>query len=144
VAGSPEPVTLVTMGPLTDIAHRVTADPGWAARIDRLVTRGGSVNMPGNAEPGAEANIAHDPAAAAAVVHAEWLRPPLMVGLDVTHVGTFTDEEFALVAERRTPAARYLAEPWTPTGASVTPSASRGSARSPTCWPTWPRCCPGS
>ena len=99
------------MGPLTNIAHRVTADPAWAGRIDRLVIMGGSVNMPGNAKPGAEANIAHDPAAAAAVVHAEWVRPPLMVGLDVTHVGTFTDEEFALVAERRTPAARYLAEP---------------------------------
>ena len=111
VAESPEPLTLVTIGPLTNIAHRVTADPAWAARIDRLVIMGGSVSMPGNAKPGAEANIAHDPAAAAVVVPADWARPPLMVGLDVTHVGTFTDAEFALAEQGRTRAARYLAEP---------------------------------
>ena len=100
VAEASEPLTLVTLGPLTNIAHRVTADPAWAGALDRLVIMGGSVNMPGNAKPGAEANIAHDPAAAAAVVHAAWSRPPLMVGLDVTHVGTFTD---ARVRPRRPP-----------------------------------------
>ncbi len=57
---------------------------------------GGSVNMPGNARPGAQANVANDPVAAAVVVHAGWARPPLMVGLDATHVGTLTDVEFAL------------------------------------------------
>ena len=111
VAQASEPLTLVTLGPLTNIAHRVTAEPAWAGALDRLVIMGGSVNMPGNAKPGAEANIAHDPAAAAVVVHAGWSRPPLMVGLDVTHVGTFSAEEFDLVDRHRTRAARYLAEP---------------------------------
>jgi purine nucleosidase len=111
VTQASEPLTLVTLGPLTNIAHRVTADPVWAGALDRLVIMGGSVNMPGNAKPGAEANIAHDPAAAAVVVHTGWSRPPLMVGLDVTHVGTFTDEEFDLVDRHLTRAARYLAEP---------------------------------
>jgi len=111
VAQASAPLTLVTLGPLTNIAHRVTAEPAWAGALDRLVIMGGSVNMPGNAKPGAEANIAHDPAAAAVVVHAGWSRPPLMVGLDVTHVGTFSAEEFDLVDRHRTRAARYLAEP---------------------------------
>jgi purine nucleosidase len=111
VAEAPEPITLVTIGPLTNVAHRVAADPAWAGAVDRLVVMGGSVSMPGNAKPGAEANIAHDPAAAAVVAHAGWARPPLMVGLDVTHVGTFTDYEFALVDERRNAAADYMAEP---------------------------------
>ena len=108
---SDEPITLVTIGPLTNIAHRIAADPGWAGRLDRLVIMGGSVHMPGNAKPGAEANIAHDPAAAAVVAHAGWARPPLMVGLDVTHVATLTDVEFDLADQGRTSAAHYLAEP---------------------------------
>jgi purine nucleosidase len=111
VDSADQPVTVVTIGPLTNIAHRLTADPTWAGRVERLVVMGGSVNMPGNAKPGAEANVAHDPAAAAVVAHAGWARPPLMVGLDVTHVGTLTDEEFDLAERGLTPAARYLAEP---------------------------------
>ena len=106
-----EPLTLVTLGPLTNIAHRVTADPGWAARLARLVVMGGAVSVAGNAKPGAEANVANDPAAAAAVVHAGWAVPPLLVGLDVTHVATLTDEEFELADRRLTPAADDLAEP---------------------------------
>ncbi len=109
-AAAGEPLTLVTLGPLTNIAHRVAADPSWAGRVDRLVIMGGSVAMPGNAKPGAEANIAHDPAGAARVVTAGWHRPPLMVGLDVTHVATLTAHEFDLAEERRTPAAADLAE----------------------------------
>jgi purine nucleosidase len=49
--------------------------------------------------------------AAAAVVAAGWSTPPLLVGLDVTHDATLTEREFALLAERRTPAAEYLDEP---------------------------------
>lgn len=111
VADSSEPPTVVTIGPLTNLAHRVHTDPGWAGAVERLVVMGGSVNMPGNAKPGAEANVAHDPAAASVVVHAGWTRPPLMVGLDATHVGTLTESEFELVERRLTPAAAFLAEP---------------------------------
>lgn len=106
-----EPVTVVTLGPLTNLAHRLRADPGWAAAVDRLVIMGGTAGTPGNAKPGAEANIAHDPSAAEKVVNADWATPPLMVGLDVTHTGTLTDVEFDLLAERRTPAAAWLDEP---------------------------------
>jgi inosine-uridine nucleoside N-ribohydrolase len=73
---------------------------------------GGSVAAGGNAQPAAEANIAGDPHAAAVVVGAEgWRRPPLLVGLDATHRATLSDAEFALLAEGRTPAARFLNVP---------------------------------
>ena len=61
--------------------------------------------------PSGEANIAHDPDAAAVVAAAGWRTPPLLVGLDVTHRATLTRSEFDLVAEHRTPAAAFLDEP---------------------------------
>jgi purine nucleosidase len=45
------------------------------------------------------------------VVLAGWRRPPLLVGLDVTHQATLTEAEFALLAEHRSPAAAFLDEP---------------------------------
>jgi len=104
-------VVLVTLGPLSNIAAHLAADASWAGRIARLVVMGGTVLGAGNAMPYGEANIAHDPAAAARVAQAGWRTPPLLVGLDVTHQATFTRSEFALLNERRTPAAEFLDEP---------------------------------
>jgi purine nucleosidase len=55
--------------------------------------------------------VAHDPAAAATVVAAGWRRPPLLVGLDVTHEATLTDAEFDLLRQHRSPAAAFLDRP---------------------------------
>lgn len=104
-------VTVVTLGPLTNIGHLLTEDPGWAGRIGRLVVMGGTVAGPGNALPQAEANIAHDPRAAAIVARAAWAHPPLLVGLDVTNAATLDETELALLAEERNAAARFVAEP---------------------------------
>ena len=111
VAESAEPLTLVTIGPLTNIAHRVTADPTWAGAHRPAGDHGWLGVDARQRQARGRGQHRPRPAAAAVVVHAEWARPPLMVGLDVTHVGTFTDDEFALVEEGRTRAARYLAEP---------------------------------
>jgi purine nucleosidase len=101
----------VAVGPLTNVATAIRADPAWPRRARRLVVMGGAVARPGNVSPMAEANIAHDPEAAAIVVGAAWATPPLLVGLDVTYQATITRAELALVAERRTPAAALLAGP---------------------------------
>lgn len=107
----PGQVAVVTLGPLSNLAVVLAEDPSWAARVADLTIMGGVVSSHGNALPAGEANVAHDPAAAAAVVAAGWARPPLMVGLDVTHTATLGEAEFDLLAERRTPAADFLAEP---------------------------------
>src|SRR4051794_13350321 len=108
---SPGQIAVVATAPLTNLARMLGADPGWAGRVGELVVMGGSVAGGGNAQPAAEANIAGDPLAAAVVVAAAWSRPPLLVGLDATHRATLTDAEFALLAERRTPAAAFLDQP---------------------------------
>jgi inosine-uridine nucleoside N-ribohydrolase len=72
---------------------------------------GGAAAGGGNALPAGEANVAHDPVAAQETVVAPWRAPPLLVGLDVTRVATLTDAEFALLAEHRSDAARFLDAP---------------------------------
>lgn len=107
----PGEVTLVTLGPLTNVATVLRRSPDLAAAFRRLVVMGGAVGVPGNALPLAEANVAHDPVAAHEALTAGWVRPPLLVGLDVTHRATFTAHEVAVLERRSTPAARFLADP---------------------------------
>ena len=110
-AEQPGELTLVAVGPLTNVAHALRAHPHLTTNLGALVVMGGAVHPPGNVTPLAEFNIACDPVAAAAVTHAPWARSPLLVPLDVTYAATLGDAELELLAERRSPAAEFLAEP---------------------------------
>ncbi|HSW04808.1 nucleoside hydrolase [Aquabacterium sp.] len=66
---SPMPVTLIAIGPLTNIARALQAEPDAAARIDELVLMGGSTER-GNHTPAAEFNMHADPEAADIVFRA--------------------------------------------------------------------------
>ncbi len=79
---SVEPVTLVTIGPLTNIALLLTQYPQSKNKIKRLVMMGGSAGR-GNFTPNAEFNIAIDPEAAARVFDSGL--DIVMCGLDVTN-----------------------------------------------------------
>lgn len=79
---SSEPVTLVTIGPLTNIALLLTHYPDVVTKIKRLVMMGGSAGR-GNFTPNAEFNIAIDPEAAARVFRSGL--EIVMCGLDVTN-----------------------------------------------------------
>jgi purine nucleosidase len=107
----PGELTLVTLGPLTNIGMVVHDHPEFARGIAELVVMGGSARRGGNALPDGEANIAHDPIAAQRTVLAPWVVPPLLVGLDVTLAATLRPTEFDLLAEHRTPAAAFLDAP---------------------------------
>src|SRR3954454_15169192 len=76
-------LTIVAIGPLTNIAVALLADPLFATRLDRLVVMGGAFEVPGNVTPTAEFNFFMDPEAAEIVLGAG-LRP-MLVGLDVCH-----------------------------------------------------------
>src|SRR5262249_4914897 len=62
-------LTLVTLGPLTNIALALQRDPDIATLIGRCVIMGGAPCCEGNATPAAEYNIWVDPEAARIVVH---------------------------------------------------------------------------
>src|SRR5437868_12951515 len=80
VRASPHEITLVPVGPLTNIALAVEKDPGIVPLVKEVVLMGGSISG-GNVNGAAEANIANDPEAAQIVFQAGW--PLTMVGLDV-------------------------------------------------------------
>lgn len=86
IAASAEPVTLVAIGPLTNVALLYARHPDVAARLDRLVVMGGSIGA-GNVTAAAEFNVWADPEAAYRVLTDPGLPRPVpttMVGLDVT------------------------------------------------------------
>jgi purine nucleosidase len=107
----PGEISLLTIGPLSNLGLVLASDSGFAGTVAELVVMGGSARAGGNALPNGEANIAHDPAAAGLVAAAGWLVPPLLVGLDVTRQATLSDAHFALLAEHRSAAAEFLDAP---------------------------------
>ncbi len=76
----PHEITLIPVGPLTNIALAVSKDPSLAALVKDIVIMGGSITG-GNVNGAAEANIYNDPEAAQIVFNAGWM--VTMVGSDV-------------------------------------------------------------
>ncbi|WP_417308912.1 nucleoside hydrolase [Devosia sp.] len=66
-----EKVDLLMIGPLTNLAHVLEAEPGLVAGIGQLTIMGGTVYGRGNTTPAAEFNIFADPEAAAIVFAAD-------------------------------------------------------------------------
>ncbi|HYL13351.1 MAG TPA: nucleoside hydrolase [Terriglobales bacterium] len=80
VHAAPHEITLVPVGPLTNIALAVLKDPTIVPLVKEVILMGGSISG-GNVNASAEANIYNDPEAAQIVFQAGW--PLTMVGLDV-------------------------------------------------------------
>ncbi len=97
---------VVAVGPLTNLALALRADPGVAQRVGHVTIMGGAALSPGNVTAAAEANIWHDPEAAAVVFEAPW--ELTMVGLDVTMRSILTEEHRARLAAGG-PVARHAA-----------------------------------
>jgi inosine-uridine nucleoside N-ribohydrolase len=87
---SPDPVTLIPTGPLTNIATALQKHPELKERIARVSLMGGSIGL-GNTTPAAEFNIYVDPEAASEVFESGV--PITMSGLDVTHQAGAGPEE---------------------------------------------------
>lgn len=87
---SEEPVSVIALGPLTNLARLLEQHPEAFVRIHKLVSMGGSYKSHGNCSPVAEYNYWCDPDAAAKVYEAYASLPELsdkkihMIGLDVT------------------------------------------------------------
>jgi purine nucleosidase/pyrimidine-specific ribonucleoside hydrolase len=79
---SPDPLTIIAVGPLTNIAAAIEKDRKTMATVKRVVLMGGAIDVPGNISPAAEFNIYVDPHAANIVFNAGL--PLTVVGLDVT------------------------------------------------------------
>ncbi|MEL7207374.1 MAG: nucleoside hydrolase [Actinomycetota bacterium] len=91
VLAAPGEITLVAIGPLTNVAEAIEKDPDFVAGLAGLVIMGGTVRTPGNITPAAEFNIWMDPESAAVVFGSG--APITMVGLDVCHRTRFDRDD---------------------------------------------------
>jgi purine nucleosidase len=78
----PHEITIIAVGPLTNLALAVTKEPEIASLVKEVVIMGGAVFVKGNVTPYSEANVISDPEAADCVFSSGL--PVTVVGLDVT------------------------------------------------------------
>ena len=104
----PGEITLVPIGPLTNLALALRLEPNLPNYIHEVVLMGGNAFVPGNATQAAEANIYNDPEAADLVFGADW--NVTMVGLDVTHQVNMTRDDIAQYAPMNNPMAQHAAK----------------------------------
>ena len=124
-----EPATLITLGPLTNVAGLLRSDPGALVRSGGLIPMGGAVHRRGNVTPLAEFNVWNDPEAA---------RTAFGSGANITFVWLDVCEHVRATradAERAEPLWRRMLFNW-----FGTPTHPARAWRSAISWP-WPSLC---
>ncbi|MCY4413218.1 MAG: nucleoside hydrolase [Caldilineaceae bacterium] len=104
LADAREPLTMICLAPLSNIAMLLRMYPQIAEKIARLYVMGGTYASPGNATPAAEFNIRCDPEAAAIVLHGGL--PVTLYPLDPFMQVWFTESEARALAESTSASAR--------------------------------------
>jgi purine nucleosidase len=121
----PGELTLVTLGPLTNLAIAVLSEPSLPRLLRRWVCMGGAFRVSGNTTPVSEWNIHCDPEAARialaawqAAVEADATVPrALLLGLDVTEQARLTTDDVVALASRAGSRPDDSLDPDRPTGA---------------------------
>ena len=127
----PQAITLVAVGPLTNVATALELEPALPTLLRRLVIMGGAYRVPGNTTPTTEWNAQWDPEATKIVFDAFGAADvqaareamglparPLALGLDVTERAKLTPDHLTAIAARcgddpaapRLPVMRFLAD----------------------------------
>src|SRR5580693_7866801 len=104
---NPHQITLLPIGPLTNIALALLKDPSIVPLVKEVIIMGGSISG-GNVNAAAEANIFNDPEAAQIVFQAGW--PLTMVGLDVGNMTLFTRKHLAQLAKTHGPENDFMVQ----------------------------------
>lgn len=103
----PGEVTLIAVGPLTNLALAEQQSPGVLQKARQVIVMGGAIREPGNVTPTAEFNFFADPEAARFVIRSG--AQFVLVPLDATHQVMLSRELLeGQVAPRGTPKARFL------------------------------------
>lgn len=109
VRENPHQITLVAVGPLTNLALACRLAPDIVGLVKNVVIMGGTTLRNahfGNKSPVAEANIHRDPHAAQVVFNCGF--PLTMVGLDVTHEVLLDNARLNKLAEHEQPYTRLM------------------------------------
>jgi inosine-uridine nucleoside N-ribohydrolase len=106
ILSAPGEISLVAIGPLTNIALAARREPAIIQQVREVVIMGGALLVPGNGTPTAEFNIFADPHAAHIVLHAGW--PVRLVALDVTMQTPLQREQVATLVRSGSPVMRVI------------------------------------
>ncbi|MBX0326335.1 nucleoside hydrolase [Oscillochloris sp. ZM17-4] len=108
VMAAPGEVTLVAVGPLTNVALAMRKEPRLAGSLRELIYMGGAFRIEGNASPLAEFNVYADPHAAQIVFTSG--APITIMPWDITRGVRITDVHIGRLLERGGPIAHFVAE----------------------------------
>lgn len=106
IRAAPDEVTIVALGPLTNVARAFKRDPELPSLVHRVVMMGGTVAGPGNITPAAEFNIYCDPESARAVFRSRTTKT--LIPLDVTNRVMLTFDLFAKLPAETTAVGAFL------------------------------------
>jgi inosine-uridine nucleoside N-ribohydrolase len=106
VLAHPGEITLVALGPLTNVALALSIEPHMASALAELIVMGGAVLTHGNVTEVASANLFNDPEAAAIVYRSG--APLVQVGLDVCQKTTVTEAQLTRIRQAQTPTTTLL------------------------------------
>jgi purine nucleosidase len=104
---APTPITLATLGPLTNLAAALIQAPDIANQIQEVVIMGGAITR-GNITPCAEFNLFVDPHAAQVVLDAQL--PCTWITLDITHQLLTTTRQIEALRQLNTPLGQVAAD----------------------------------
>ncbi len=109
---NPGEVTIIALGPLTNVATAIRQEPGFAPKVKKLAIMGGAFDVlsdgGGNVTPNAEFNIWVDPEAAQVVLHSGI--PIVLTPLNVTRKTHFSKEYYDQIVAVDTPATQLIKE----------------------------------
>jgi inosine-uridine nucleoside N-ribohydrolase len=102
VEQNPGQITILALGPMTNVALLLRLHPDLEGKIKRIVFMGGNVHVPGNASAAAEFNFWFDPEAAQAVLRSR-IPEKVMFPLDICNRVVLTKARFDEIIAAKTP-----------------------------------------
>lgn len=108
VISKPGEITIVALGPATNLALALQIDPSIAILAKKIVLLAGAFDIPGNATAAAEANVYNDPEAAKMVCGGAW--DVTMIGLNVTRKVEMRREYIKEICSRKSKITDFIAQ----------------------------------
>ncbi|MQL76093.1 hypothetical protein Taro_008486 [Colocasia esculenta] len=108
VSEYPGSVSILALGPLTNLALAIKRDSSFASKVKRIVILGGAFFAAGNVNPAAEANIYGDPEAADVVFTSG--ADIVVVGINITTQVKFTDDDLAELRSSKGRHAQFICD----------------------------------